>query len=195
MLNRFSHRVIALLAQEGMISEDDSEVYFFGLEMLFQKILHYSTMLLLGFLFGMLLETILFMIFWGVLRIYAGGYHAKSKIACYGISCSIIPLIIILLKWVPWPNWTALLVCIVSIGIILRFAPVGNENKPLDEIEKVVYRRKTVILLILESCVALIAAWFQIGILLPVIALSMATAAVMLLMSKMQELGQKRRSC
>lgn len=45
---------------------------------------------------------------------------------------------------------------IVSSLVILVLSPVGTANKPLDEIEIKIYRKKTIIVWCIEICVALV---------------------------------------
>ena len=50
-----------------------------------------------------------------------------------------VPLIVLLSVW------------LVSLIIIFLFAPVQNRNKKLDELERIVYRRRVLLIAILES--------------------------------------------
>lgn len=60
MIGRGAKWTVNRLVAHRIIDLDDVEIYQFGLESVMLKTVHYASMLLVGLLFGMLPETILF---------------------------------------------------------------------------------------------------------------------------------------
>ena len=59
-------------------------------------------MIIIGLLFNMICESIIFMVSYSILRIYAGGYHASTPIRCYLFSIVMIVAVLLLMKSIPW---------------------------------------------------------------------------------------------
>lgn len=90
------------------------------------------------------------------LRAYSGGYHAKTPIRCYILSTLSITAALSIIKFVSINRFICLGLLIISSVIILVLSPVETKNKPLDIVERIIYRRKTLIVWSVEICVALL---------------------------------------
>ena len=77
------------------------------------------------------------------LRSNAGGYHAKTPLRCYLLSTVIVVVALSGIQYVPWNIQIAVPVLLVSCVIIVGRAPMEDANKPLDAIEKLVYKKRT----------------------------------------------------
>lgn len=86
-----------------------------------------------------------------MLRKYAGGYHAKSVLGCYVLTVSGALMMLLVVCFCNIPLEIMLVVWGIAGIIIVLFAPVQNRNKILDEVEHLVYRRRAIIIWILES--------------------------------------------
>lgn len=97
------------------------------------------------------------------LRGVAGGYHAKSNTSCMLCSCLIIVLCALSWNTIPASAYgkVAIVFLLVSVPAILVLAPVANKNRPLDEIEKRVYRKKSIAITLLEIAVTLLLLLFN----------------------------------
>jgi accessory gene regulator B len=89
-------------------------------------------------------ESIIFYVAYFILRVYAGGYHADSPLTCFFLSIILLIPFLLAIKYqymwnVPWVFFALLIGAIV---ILVLIAPVGTKNKMLDDLEKVVYRRR-----------------------------------------------------
>ena len=90
MLKKFVGKVVDSLCKNGFVTANNREIYEFGIETAFLKSVHIVTMIIIGAAFGLLKQTILFVICYSAIRTYAGGIHAKTKIGCYIISVLMI---------------------------------------------------------------------------------------------------------
>lgn len=66
----------------GRIEEKDKPIYHYSVEVLIEKLMGMSLILLLSIWFGLLGQTILFFVFFSAIRRHAGGFHAETFRAC-----------------------------------------------------------------------------------------------------------------
>ena len=143
---RLSRNLIDLACQSGLISQSDKEIYQFGFEVTLLKCAHIITMLLIGLAFHMLVEAALFLVAYSSLRIYAGGYHSKSRLRCYIISCFMMCAVLLIAKQQQFNPTLFLCAAFVSMCIIFLLSPVENRNNPLDDTERKHYKKRTYII-------------------------------------------------
>ncbi len=133
------------------------------MEFLFFKILFYSIVLLVSVIADRVLQMAVFILFFEPVRIYAGGFHAKSRLNCFFISVFMLITIVSAVRFTPDNYLFPMSVMFTySAGIVIwLLTPVGTENKLLDDTEKIVYRRRSKLVLILETVVVLISILFK----------------------------------
>ncbi len=153
MLERLSEKFAGKLIRAGIISETDADVYVYGFFQLAMMLLNIVTTLLLGALFQLLIPCILLNLFYIPLRMNAGGHHANSPMRCYINSTIMIAALLAVIKWIPInPAVSAVFLAVSGIAIWI-LAPVEAENNPWDDAEKLVYRRRTQVILVIEAVV------------------------------------------
>ncbi|MDE7390500.1 MAG: accessory gene regulator B family protein, partial [Lachnospiraceae bacterium] len=96
---------------------------------------------------GELWQTVVFMFAYIPLRIYAGGYHAKTPLRCYIYSNALIFAVLLIIKFLPLGNFICGSLSLISGAIIFFLSPIEAANKPLDDKEKTVYRLRVRIIL------------------------------------------------
>jgi accessory gene regulator B len=187
MSGKIIGKLVNAMYESGSITQDDMEVYRFGIETALLKLTHYAIMLLIGFCFNMVLQTVIFTISFTVLREYAGGYHAKSRFRCYCISVFIITSVLLVSKLCPAQImfWISISTCIPSFIIIFLLAPVENINKPLDNLEIEHYKKLTRNILLVEEMIALVFLFDNIQ-LFTIVNISLIYVSILLLLGKIQ---------
>ena len=151
--------------------------------MLFRSI-NLVTTLVLGILFHRIVSCILLNGFYCGIRIYAGGYHARTPLRCYMATVFIQMLLLSILKWAAVPMLVAVSLLLLSAVVIVIFAPLGAKYDPLDALEKRVYRRKTYLVLGIQLLAAGGGILFSQLQLTTIVALALTAEAAMLLMRK-----------
>lgn len=141
--------------------QEEYEVYTFGMEQLLMVLADCFTALLIGIVFGAVVEMLFFVGAFVVIRSYAGGYHASTPLRCYLLTTLINIIALSVMKFIK-PDIMILigLLAIASI-VILIISPVATENKPIDDIECLYYRKKIIIVWGMETVIALICAIFS----------------------------------
>lgn len=145
-------KIAAKLVENGIITAEDKEIYEYGLRSAATTVLNIATTILIGFIFNMIWQSILFMALYIPLRSYAGGAHARTPLKCYIFSVILTVCVLLSVRYIPYNNDSLLLLTATFISgtIIFIFAPIGDENKPLDETEIKVFKKRTRIILFAE---------------------------------------------
>ena len=140
----------------------------------------------IGLLFGMLIESIIFLVSFSLIRTYAGGYHASSAIRCYIFSMFVVIFVLFIQKFFLVYDITYLAALTLASLIIFMFAPQEDCNKPLDEIEQKTYKKYTYRYLIIEIIVVLITYFSGLMVLSKTISLGICMVAFALILGKIK---------
>ena len=130
------------------LSTDDEEIIKFGLEIIIEILIAIIMVIMVSVISGMIIETILFLLFLIPLRQNAGGYHTKSRICCGILSLFILIVVLTIISNFSINRMIQFLICFISANIIFFLSPVDN-NK-LDNLEKKVYAARTKKILLFE---------------------------------------------
>ena len=144
-----------MLVDEEM-TPDEQEIVQYGMEYITETVLGIFLTILIsslfqGFVAAVMLCTLLFL-----LRSNAGGYHARTPLQCKILSVLALLLAHVLVYFVQWPEYFHIALTVVGMLLLWFLAPVGSENKPLDETEQIVYQKRTHIILAVEMGLLLI---------------------------------------
>ena len=144
MFVRLSKRIVRHCCKgEG---SDENELYIFGVNQFLNMLLNILTALFIGILFGETLQIVLFMLAYIPLRSYAGGWHSRTPLRCYIFSVIMLIAVSVSMKNLSGAEWIYYFILAAAVLVVLILAPVEDRNKPLDEIEHKVYKRRTVII-------------------------------------------------
>ena len=123
---------------------DDKALYKYGVKHMAMVFLNLVTIMILGILFGLLLEGFIFTICYILLRKVSGGFHAKTRSLCYFYSVVLYLIALVCIKYVNYNPGIA--VCLgISFLILLRFLPIENSNKKLSKCEKNIYKKSSIL--------------------------------------------------
>lgn len=137
-----SRRFIEFMLENKIIPEQDKEIYRFGFVLMLRIILNVLTLLFIGTCFNMIVESITFLICSLMLRSYSGGFHSDNPVICFLISVLATISMLFVIKSGMWSVQFSCVLIVLSLGVILRYAPVEHKNKPLEEIERKIYRKR-----------------------------------------------------
>lgn len=184
------------LIREGVIQQEDRECYQYGCEQGLFMLLNLLTTVLIGLLMGMVWQSVLFTLLYIPLRIYAGGYHAKTQLRCFFVSNGMIIAALLGMKTLLQSPSICGILLLLGAGVVLWLAPVEDQNKPLDQQEKAVYRQKGRRILVLYLALFLAGAVLRWGALTATLAAVLVEMAGMLLLGDIKNkkiLAQKRK--
>jgi len=179
-----SERITRWLLANGTISREDKDIYRYGIQQGMIALLNLGTTMIIGMVFGRLLESILFMAAYIPLRSYAGGYHAKTAVRCYFFSIVMMSAVLWVMRYVMYYGLICGCLTAISGSVIWFLVPVEDRNKPLDDVEKVVYRKRARGMVLAESILLLFAILCNGERLGMCITLALCVLALMLLLGK-----------
>lgn len=156
MISSAANNITNYLICEKVIKDDDREIYQYGFEQVFSSLLNIATMLLLGIILGKIYQSLVLILSFMALRSYSGGYHANTPLHCYLLTVMSISAALSIMKFITIDRFICLGLLVLSSVVILLLSPIDSKNKPLDEIEKIIYRKKTIIVWSVETCVAIV---------------------------------------
>lgn len=189
MLENISRYLVNRTIENDIISKDDEELYLYSFQSLIAHLASWLTLAILGATFGCFWETVVFLVLFAPLRIYAGGFHQGSYLSCY-ISSLFLFIGIVAFCKLAADNVSigAIIISVaVSAGIIFLLAPIADENKPLDADETKKYKKTARLILSAEMLIFAVLIFCGVDMrLLLFVAASPVTVALLLFLSLLQ---------
>ena len=122
---------------------------------MFSTIFKSAGMFLIAIILGLFKESIVFFMAFSILRVHNGGYHSDSYLKCFiTSSLSFFTTIIIgkiLFEYITFP--VVIILLLFAIMIVFKYAPIESENKPLGIKRKAKFKKRSRIIVIVESIV------------------------------------------
>lgn len=187
MQGGFIQRVTDELVSNNLIDSEDNELYIYGLQQGALIILNILTILFVGRMFGMLWQSVVFMVTYIPLRTYAGGYHARTQWGCYISSVALIIAVLLGIRFIPWTNFIIIKISIISGLIIYILSPVEDINKPLDSAEVKVYGKKARMILGFEFGVLILLIILRVKNMATCLSVSLLSLSMMLICGKIKK--------
>lgn len=180
LVNKYVDKLLEL----NIIAEEDREIYYFGLREFIILALNMISLFIIGLAFNMVFEFIGFILAYGSLRVYAGGFHATTRSKCYMFSIIMVVISLVIIKNLPTSRLLLLTLLIASDFFILLLGPVEDKNKPLDQIEVRVYGKRMKIVLLLLNVIVLAFKWLDIITLSKSIVIGISAVTIMVLLGE-----------
>lgn len=155
MFSKLAQKTVNVLYGTSVISSEEKELYAYGFYILFSYSFYFIFAALLGVIFHLLAESILFFLLFSLIRSYAGGVHASKEASCMictslSFLASVVAIRLGIFFAQPAAAFIVLAVASVSI---LAFAPLDTPEKRLNRAEKKHFQK--ISYLILSFIVAL----------------------------------------
>lgn len=159
MINKLSSLISSKFVEHNIISKSVKDVYRYGIEITISSIIGFVITCLIGLLFRMLMQTMLFYVIFILLRSMTGGYHAKTYLKCNFIF-SIITLFIVTFSKATYEMQISFgiltLLFLPSIAIFIWIAPVENVNKPIKAEKRVYWKSISIVTSVLLYLLSLL---------------------------------------
>lgn len=163
MINEVSKKLTNKFVDSEIIDSEDNDIYVYGLQLFLATILKGTGIFVVAFILGYAIETTIFIIFFSILRISAGGYHSKSYLNCFSITIFFIFISISIAKLTTLYDisfFTPITV-IISAALVYKFAPIDTPNKQLNSNEYNIYRRRSIRTIICQSLLIIMFYFFS----------------------------------
>ena len=155
-----SSSIATELGAQGIIQEEDIDKCRYGLEVFISSVIDIASLLLVAVFVGNFFEIVLLFAAFIPLRIYAGGYHANTKLKCYLISVAVYILFTVIMYILPQELYltVSVLCMLLSLMMVFTSAPIIHYNKSVNDIERIYYRKFSVVIVLTETVIILLLA-------------------------------------
>lgn len=185
MITYLSRKLTGFLCRNSIIESDKAEIYQYGYEVFISGMLGFIISIVIGIISGHLIESLIFLVFFVPLRQLSGGYHADSYLICNivftAIFLSILAAACFISQRLTIP--IAILCEIFTFLTMFFLAPIENKNKPLDEEQITLNRKKCLITVPLLSLLSFILFFFN-SVYSLTAALTLFSIAILMLVTK-----------
>lgn len=190
MINNLSAHIIDKLISKGNITEDERELYIYGLFISISHLMYLILAIVFGLIFKCFLESIIFYIAFQFIRMYAGGYHAKTETRCEILSALSIFCCISLIKFskiydIKITLFSISLVCTVLIFIL---CPLDTPEKPLTDKEFKYFRKISWIILLVIFTTIIVSYFFKFNLLFIPCCISLILESILLIAGKIKKI-------
>lgn len=143
MISKLSTYLTEKLLSNGTISDEDKDIYIYGLFMLISHLMFFIVACIFGWILECVFESIIFYIAFQFIRRYAGGYHAATETRCVILSTLSILACIVVIRLSKIYDFQIVLLIISAISAvsIFVFCPLDTPEKPLSEKEFKYFRK------------------------------------------------------
>ena len=126
---RLVNSVGALLLSKGILKQDDLDVFVYGLDTILFSLVSIFSLLALGMITRLFVETLLCMLAFIPLQTTGGGYHAKTHFRCYLTTVAGWAIAMLLNRILP--IWATALFMLQGYVAVFRYAPIEHANAPM----------------------------------------------------------------
>lgn len=193
MINKLSSLISSKFVEHNIISKNVKDVYMYGIEITISSIIGFVITCLIGLLFRMLMQTMLFYVIFILLRSMTGGYHAKTYLKCNFIF-SIITLFIVTFSKAAYEMQISFgiltLLFLPSIAIFIWIAPVENVNKPIKAEKRVYWKSISIVTSVLLYLLSLLLYKSQHTLEATVIVITIFSVSILCMIPIIQKEGK-----
>lgn len=151
-MDKILNLIVGIVEDNDSINCEEKEVIRYGLELMLLKVLFWCLIIVTGIIMGCLRICLIYNLMFLVLRSYAGGYHAKTRMRCLIQSVITVIAALTAVKVCCENTFAAAVMAIVAFicGLaVWKFAPVDTESRQLDNEEILRFRKQARITLII----------------------------------------------
>ena len=164
MMHRVADAVANWLVKKNAISTEDSALYSYAMFCVIITLIPIVLSIIVGIITNMLIESLLFITPFVLIRKYSGGFHLKSPNVCLFVSIGIIAVFILCIKLVlQYELYSVPLICMLPFGMLLFIkSPIDTEERKLSERETVVFGIIARVMVTIFLITVLILAYYHI---------------------------------
>ena len=155
-MKRIAEGLTDYVIQNGMVKEEDRELYEYGFMITLEAGLFVLFSLFVSLYLHMFREGILFFLIFAPLRSYAGGLHLDKFHSCFVLSCLTFSGILLIVRYIYIPIQFSFIGLLISEVAVYALYPVENINREVDSKENNFFKGKLNSFLIIDLLIALI---------------------------------------
>lgn len=196
MISKLSHLITQNLLKRKVISDEEEELYDYGLFMMISYVVFFIVAMLFGVALHIPFSSLLFYISFCLIRNYAGGIHANSEIKCDIITTVSIFISELFIKFLINFDLVVLafIMLIVSSICLCAVKPVATAQKEVSQQERTKFHKTVIVLTILSLIITIIGLFLKRYNILMSLSVGLSLANVLLILGKMRCLKIKKDS-
>lgn len=126
------------------IPKEERELYEYAAYNFFITVSPLMLAILFGIFMGHLMESIVLIVPFMIIRKFSGGYHMKNSTVCFVTSCLILIVCIILSCKLKYDMKMGIVVLLSAMSLIIC-SPIDSQNRRLEQEERIQYKKMTCI--------------------------------------------------
>lgn len=162
MLARLSNQLSLKLVDSQIISDEDKELYNYGIHLMLMSLITEGSILIFGALFRQFFLTVIFLITLISIRWYSGGYHAQHYLGCYFLSCTtyLVTLTSVINLTYIIPQSIIMLISCLSWICLFIIGSINSEKCPKTNCEMKTRKQRVRLLISLYTFISIIGLHF-----------------------------------
>ena len=198
MLNKCATYLTNKLNNNINFSNEEKDIYVYGFELLLSTLLSTISIFAISLAYKNIFFFLFFILFFYSLRLFCGGFHAKTYLQCFILTNLIFVSTIVLSKVVMLINLKNIMPLLVFLGfcVIFYYAPIENGNHPYS---KTKYQKFRIISRILAMVYMLIFLCVYVFVDTDIIVINASWSyiwvSLMIVIAKLKEKGGKSNAC
>lgn len=163
MMQQVAASLSSYFVQKGLLREEDHSVYSYCFEVFLSMMTFWGSVLVIALLSQQMFSTFFYLGTFMLFRSVAGGYHEDSHLKCYILSIATYFLFLGFIMILPqhMELYCSVFFGLITVLLILRYAPVDHPNKRFHERERAVYRQRSCCLVAFMAVILLFLWWQQ----------------------------------
>ena len=143
MITKMSSAIAKWLLHAGAISESDRELYEYAAYSFLFSLLPLCLIVILGCITGMVIEGLLMILPFMLIRKFSGGFHLRSPGICLLSSTLLLSAFLFIIRFVIDGQQMILFACFVVASALQIFlcSPIDNDARKLNEKERLVFQK------------------------------------------------------
>lgn len=193
MISKLSNRITQNLLKRNVISDEEIELYDYGLFMMISYVMFFLISILFGIALNIPFSSILFYLNFCLVRNFAGGIHANSEIKCEIITTVSILISETLIKIFIDCSFVmiAFVILIISSICLSVIKPVASSQKEISQQEKLHFHKKVIVLTVLNLIISTMSMILGIYSITISLSIGLLLANILLVIGKVQKLYQQ----
>lgn len=189
-MNYLVSQIVNFITEQDVISDesDVQDFYRYGIEISISSLLNIVLVVIAGILIHHIIESIVFLTLFILIRSFTGGYHADTYFRCNLLMCT--TFILTALANRIFSNKFSLLIIIVLICvtelIVSILGPIENKNKPIDDSKRIKLKIIGIVITLIINCTGLFLSRSYLG---TMIILTTFLIALLMIAAKIKERG------
>lgn len=166
-MNQIIYKILHFLTEQNVISNDEEvqNFYKYGIEISLSSLLNIILVLAVGGVIHHVIESIVFLCVFILIRSFTGGYHANTYFRCNLLMCITFILTVSLNLITSNIITPSIMISLVFFNLIIAiiFCPVENKNKPIEQSRKIKLKIIGVIVTLISNFIGIILIRSYIG--------------------------------